>query len=108
MLLVWVLATTLGTNVWAQTTTTTASTGETKVGLTLGILDPRDDAASTSRDVVHILGRTSLDAKVTVGGEAARLFSTGVFVRDNVPVQMGRTTLPWSRPRRTDRGLNAS
>ena len=47
----------------------------------------------TTRAAVNILGRISPGAKVTVGGEAARVFATGVFVRDNVPVQMGENRI---------------
>jgi len=59
----------------------------------LRILNPRSDATSTTREVVHILGRTSPDAKVTVGGEAARVFATGIFVRDSVPLQAGHNRI---------------
>ena len=59
----------------------------------LRILDPRSDATSTTREVVHILGRTSPDAEVTVGGKEARVFSTGIFVRDSVPLQVGQNRI---------------
>lgn len=61
--------------------------------LSLTILDPRGEASLTTRAAVNILGRISAGAKVTVGGEAARVFGTGVFVRDNVPVQMGENRI---------------
>ena len=61
----------------------------TKNTLSLKILDPRGVDSSTTRETANILGRTSPDATVTVGGEAGRVFATGVFVRDNVPLQMG-------------------
>jgi N-acetylmuramoyl-L-alanine amidase len=70
-----------------------ASSGEATPALALRILDPRGDATSTSRETVHILGRTSPTAKVTVAGEAARVFGTSVFVRDNVPLQMGENRI---------------
>jgi N-acetylmuramoyl-L-alanine amidase len=64
-----------------------------KDALSLSILDPRGEASLTTRAAVNILGRNSPGAKVTVGGEAARIFATGVFVRDNVPVQMGENRI---------------
>src|SRR5689334_7534541 len=79
-LIVAALAILPGTFACGQTTTTSPA---------LTILDPRGASSSTTRDAVHVLGRTSPDAKVTVGGESARVFSTGILVRDNVPLQMG-------------------
>jgi N-acetylmuramoyl-L-alanine amidase len=77
----------------AQAPVAPADASVTQSSLLLKILDPRGEAASTTREVVHILGRTSPDAKVTVGGQVARVFATGVFVRDNVPLQMGENRL---------------
>ncbi len=57
--------------------------------LPLQILDPRDETSSTSRSFVNILGRTSPHARVTVEGKDAPVFSTGIFVRDQVPLQPG-------------------
>jgi N-acetylmuramoyl-L-alanine amidase len=65
----------------------------TKPGLSLKILDPRGETTSTAREAVNILGRTSPGAKVTVGGEAAPVYGTGVFVRDSVPLQMGENRI---------------
>lgn len=59
----------------------------------LRILDPRQETNSTSRRLVNLLGRTSPDAKVTVGGEPAAVFATGIFVRDQVPLQMGENPI---------------
>ena len=83
----------LGARLWAQTPATAAVNGGAKGSLTLTILDPRSDSTSTTREAVHVLGRTSPEAKVMVGGEAARVFSTGIFVRDNVRLQMGENRI---------------
>ncbi|HOX58462.1 MAG TPA: N-acetylmuramoyl-L-alanine amidase [Candidatus Paceibacterota bacterium] len=77
----------------ARTLAAPDNAGETREALSLRILDPRGDAASTVREVAHILGWTAPDAKVVVGGEAARVFATGIFVRDNVPLQMGENRI---------------
>ena len=69
-------------------TSTTASSQNTNE-FVLQILDPRNAAASTTRVFVNILGRTSPDSKVTIGGKPARLFATGIFVRDQVPLELG-------------------
>ena len=61
--------------------------------LPLQVLDPRTDSGSTTRARVNILGRTSPDAQVTVAGEAARVFATGIFVRDQVSLQMGENRI---------------
>ncbi len=87
------LALALGGRLWAQAPGTAATNGEAKDGFTLKILDPRGDATSTTRGVVHVLGRAAPDAKVSVAGEAARVFGTGIFVRDNVPLQMGENRI---------------
>src|SRR5690348_7140956 len=79
-----VLALFPGAAVWGQTTSATTRSGAT-TGLALTILDPRGESTSTDREVVHILGRTAPTAQVTIGGEPARVFSTGLLVRDNVP-----------------------
>ena len=92
-LLACLLMLTLGGSLRAQAPATATSNDEAKGGFALRILDPRGDAASTTREVVHVLGRTSPDAKVTVAGEAARVFGTGMFVRDNVPLQMGENRI---------------
>ena len=72
-----------------------AQRGDTSLpeGETLRVLNPRDASSTTTRDILHVLGRTKPDAKVTVGGVEASLFSTGIFVRDNVPLKMGDNTI---------------
>ncbi len=77
----------------AQPSNPRTSGSVTKDIPSLAILDPRGEATSTTREVAHILGRTSPDAKVTVGGQPARVFATGMFVRDNVPLQMGENRI---------------
>jgi hypothetical protein len=79
--------------VTAQPSSPRTGGSQTKNVLSLTILDPRGEASLTTRAAVNILGRISPGAKVTVGGEAARVFATGVFVRDNVPVQMGENRI---------------
>ena len=60
--------------------------------LPLTLLAPQ--AATTSRAVVHVLGRTAPDATVRVAGEPAQVFATGVFVRDGVPLALGMNRVP--------------
>ncbi len=84
---------TLGASLWALAPARTAAGAEPPAGFTLRILDPRNGETSTTRAAVNILGRTSPQAKVTVGGEAALVFATGVFVRDHVPLQMGENRI---------------
>ncbi|MDP1902307.1 MAG: N-acetylmuramoyl-L-alanine amidase [Rubrivivax sp.] len=57
--------------------------------LTLELLSPREDPASTPREVVHVLGRTAPGAQVRVGGEPVTVHATGVFARDRVPLAPG-------------------
>ena len=78
----------------AQPAAPRTSEAGTKNDFSLRILDPRGEATSTTREAVNILGRYSPRAKVAVGGEKARVFGTGVFVRDNVPLQMGENRIP--------------
>ncbi len=59
----------------------------------LRVLDPPAQVTTTTREAINVMGRTRPDAKVTVGGESARVFSTGVFVRDQVPLKLGTNTL---------------
>ncbi len=63
----------------------------------LELQSPRPDAATgavtSTRDVVHVLGRTDPAAQVRVGGEPAVVFSSGVFVRDGVPLAPGRNPI---------------
>ena len=87
------LAVVLGAGFWTQAAAAAINSDESKPAFTLRILDPRDDVTTSTRERVHVLGRTSPDAKVTVGGEPARVFSTGVFVRDNVSLQMGENRI---------------
>jgi N-acetylmuramoyl-L-alanine amidase len=56
----------------------------------LQVLAPREAQQSpTAEDQVHVLGRTTVDARVWVAGEAATVFSSGIFVRDGVPLALG-------------------
>lgn len=83
----------LGTSTWAQAPAASTASGEAKPGFTLRILDPRGEATSTAREVVHVLGRTTPQAKVLVGDKPAEVFSTGIFVLDNVPLQLGENRI---------------
>ena len=56
---------------------------------TLDLLAPADPRAGTTRDFVNVLGRTAPGSTVRVGGEAVTVYSTGVFVRDRVPLALG-------------------
>ncbi len=55
----------------------------------LNLLAPREARSVVKTDRVHVLGRTLPDTRVVVGGEPTAVFSTGVFVRDNVPLVPG-------------------
>ncbi len=59
----------------------------------LQILDPEKPATTTTRDYVNVMGRTRPEAKVQVGGKPAKVFATGIFVRDQVPLAMGRNEI---------------
>lgn len=60
----------------------------------LEVLSPRPGTpATTVRDHVHVLGRTTPGATVRVGGEPVTVFATGVFARDRVPLQPGANTI---------------
>ena len=78
---------------WGQSSMPETTRAGTKAAFELNILNPRNETSSTTREFVNILGRCSPDAKVTVGGEAALVFGTGLFVRDNVPLQMGENRI---------------
>ncbi len=60
---------------------------------TLQLIHPRQETSTTTRDFVNILGRTSSDATVRVGDQAASVFATGIFVRDQVPLQPGENRI---------------
>jgi N-acetylmuramoyl-L-alanine amidase len=61
--------------------------------LTLELLAPRaaagEDRIAIAREYVNVLGRSAPGARVNIAGEMAATFSTGVFVRDRVPLAMG-------------------
>lgn len=48
---------------------------------------------STERDYVNVLARTSPGTTAQIQGVAVPVYSTGVFVRDRVPLQMGHNLL---------------
>ncbi|MGB9692155.1 MAG: N-acetylmuramoyl-L-alanine amidase family protein [Candidatus Sumerlaeaceae bacterium] len=61
--------------------------------LLLKILDPEQLATTTTREFINVMGRTRPDAKVRVGDKPARVFATGIFVRDQVPLAPERNQI---------------
>ncbi len=55
----------------------------------LSILSPEAASSTTPRAFVNVLGRTSVGSVVRIGGEQVPVYSTGVFVRDRVPLTLG-------------------
>ena len=60
---------------------------------TLDLLAPTDPRTATTREFVNVLGRTAPGSTVRVGGEAVSVYSTGVFVRDRVPLAQGANSI---------------
>lgn len=60
---------------------------------TLQRLSPKEAQPSTTREFVHLLGRTTPGATVRVGGEPVTVYATGVFARDRVPLALGQNTV---------------
>jgi N-acetylmuramoyl-L-alanine amidase len=58
----------------------------------LDVLAPVATGAPTTREFVHLLGRTAPDAQVRVAGEPAPVYRTGVFLRDRLPLALGLNT----------------
>jgi N-acetylmuramoyl-L-alanine amidase len=77
----------------AETTGPATPVAAKKEPLSVRIMDPREGITTTSRDFVNLLGRTAKDATVTIGGEAAPVFATGLFVRDRVALNMGENRI---------------
>ncbi len=50
-------------------------------------------ASTTTAAQVHVLGRTAPHTRVWVAGEPATVFSSGIFVRDGVPLALGDNRL---------------
>jgi len=59
----------------------------------LVVMGPKEVRSSTTREFVNVIGRTSRNATVQVAGVAASVFPTGIFVRDRVPLAMGKNTI---------------
>jgi N-acetylmuramoyl-L-alanine amidase len=55
----------------------------------LELLAPKPAERSTTREFVNVLGRVAPGSTVRVAGEPAVVFSSGIFVRDRVPVVLG-------------------
>jgi|JI8StandDraft_2_1071088.scaffolds.fasta_scaffold10361_3 N-acetylmuramoyl-L-alanine amidase len=60
----------------------------------LAVLAPAEEARRTPRDVVHVLGRTVPGATAQVAGVTVPVQTTGVFVRDGVPLVAGTNAVP--------------
>lgn len=61
--------------------------------LTLDLLAPRAERPTTTHDSVNVLGRTTAGAVVRVAGQVVTVYSTGVFARDRVPLELGPNTI---------------
>jgi N-acetylmuramoyl-L-alanine amidase len=59
----------------------------------LQLLAPVGDATVTRATAINILGRTDRAATVRVAGEPVAVYGTGVFVRDQLPLALGRNEL---------------
>ncbi len=59
----------------------------------LELLSPTAAQPSTTREFVHVLGRSTPGATVRVGGEPVTVYATGVFARDRVPLALGTNTI---------------
>ena len=55
----------------------------------LQLLNPTATPSTTTREFVNVLGRTQPGARVTVGEVEVPVYTTGVFVRDRVPLTPG-------------------
>lgn len=58
----------------------------------LQILDPAG-RYETAGEVVHILGRTTPDCRVSVGDKPVEVYSTGAFARDGIRLAMGENRI---------------
>ena len=61
--------------------------------LELTVIGPRDARSTTTRESVNVIGRSSRGASVQVAGVEAAVFATGIFVRDSVPLVVGKNTI---------------
>lgn len=89
----WGLLLALGVLGWAPASAAAAAAAEANPEAGLRILDPRGESTTTTRAVAHVLGRIAPGSKVWVEGQAAEVFATGIFARDNVPLQLGENQL---------------
>lgn len=62
----------------------------------LDILRPEKLPATTDQERISVVGRTDpgVVTTATVGGVGVPVFRNGVFVRDHIPLQMGKNTIP--------------
>ena len=70
---------------WAQSTSEPAANFK----ILRPLVGADGGAAQTTQAVAHVLGRVEAGARVDVAGQPAAVFATGIFVRDNLPLQMG-------------------
>jgi N-acetylmuramoyl-L-alanine amidase len=59
----------------------------------LTLLNPKEARSSTAREFVNVLARTTPGAQARVEGVDVPVYSTGVFLRDRVPLAAGANTL---------------
>ena len=59
----------------------------------LEVTSPRGAVTTTQSPAVNVLGKADKDATVTVNGVPASVFSSGIFVLDQVPLSMGENKL---------------
>ena len=55
------------------------------------MIEPTPDSSETSRPLANIAARIApgIATEASIGGTTVPIFATGVFVRDNIPLQMG-------------------
>ena len=56
------------------------------------IFEPKD-GSETTRDMIHIIGKIHPDHKIRIQKEPVEVFSTGAFVKDNIPVKIGENKI---------------
>src|SRR5262245_54165030 len=59
----------------------------------LELMSPSSESFTTTKPVVHILGKTDKRNSVRVGGQQVPVYGTGLFVRDGIPLQLGKNVV---------------
>lgn len=75
-----------------KTTLKLESTKEAKAAPFFEIANPKD-GERTSREVVHLLGRTLPTSTISINGEPVEVLRTGAFAKDNIALQPGDNRL---------------